>query len=116
MGGDDLAAALAEVTGVLRSVGLRGNRVAVLSCDTDVHAVQRVAVAGHVELRGGGGTDLRVGIHAALDAPDPPRVVIVLTDGHTPWPETPPACRVIAGLVGDDPPRPPPWVETVAIT
>ncbi|MFG2981899.1 VWA-like domain-containing protein [Streptomyces sp. NPDC048258] len=115
MGADDLAAALAEVTGVLREVGVGGNRVAVLACDADVHAVTRVRSAGEVTLAGGGGTDMRVGISAALALPDRPNVVVVLTDGYTPWPDETPSCRLIAALVGADAPAPPAWVETVRV-
>ncbi|GAA2888085.1 VWA-like domain-containing protein [Streptosporangium fragile] len=115
MGEDDLAAALAEVTGVLREVGVRGNRVTVLACDADVHTVSRVTSAEQVELAGGGGTDMRVGVRAALAAPDRPHVVIVLTDGYTPWPEENPSCRLIGALIGHAPPAPPHWVETVRI-
>ncbi|SEG80079.1 Predicted metal-dependent peptidase [Thermomonospora echinospora] len=118
MGEGDLAAALAEVTGVLREVGVRGNRVTVLACDADVHAVSRVASAGQVgqiELGGGGGTDMRVAIAAALAMPDRPQVLIVLTDGFTPWPAETPSCRLIAALIGADPPDPPGWLETVRI-
>ncbi|MFE7098619.1 vWA domain-containing protein [Streptomyces erythrochromogenes] len=115
MGPDDLAAALAEVTGVLREVGVGGNRVAVLACDADVHAVTRVRSAGEVALAGGGGTDMRVGIGAALALPDRPNMVVVLTDGYTPWPDETPSCRLIAALIGEDPPAPPAWVETVRV-
>ncbi|GII57130.1 hypothetical protein Pth03_55190 [Planotetraspora thailandica] len=115
---DDLAAAMAEVTGVLREVGIRGNRVTVLACDADVHAVSRVTDAAQVTLSGGGGTDMRAGIAAALAARDRPSVVIVLTDGHTPWPGEPPSCRVICVLIGaghTGPPDPPAWAETVRV-
>ncbi|MFD8884265.1 VWA-like domain-containing protein [Streptomyces erythrochromogenes] len=115
MGPDDLAAALAEVTGVLREVGVGGNRVAVLACDADVHAVTRVRSAGEVTLAGGGGTDMRVGISAALALPDRPNMVVVLTDGYTPWPDETPSCRLIAALIGEDPPAPPSWVESVRV-
>ncbi|MBB2910847.1 putative metal-dependent peptidase [Streptosporangium becharense] len=115
MGEDDLAAALAEVTGVLREVGVRGDRVSVLACDADVRAVSRVTSAEQVELAGGGGTDMRVGVRAALAARDRPHVVIVLTDGYTPWPEEDPSCRLIGALIGHAPADPPRWVETVRI-
>lgn len=114
MGEDELATALAEITGVLREVGIRGNRVTVLSCDADVHAVRRVASAEQVTLAGGGGTDMRVGIEAAFA--DRPQVIIVLTDGYTPWPAEPASCRVIAGLIGTGQPDPPAWIETIRIT
>ncbi|WP_433152264.1 vWA domain-containing protein [Actinomadura nitritigenes] len=115
MGDDELAAALAEVNGVLREVGVRGDRVSVLACDADVHAVSRVTSAEQVELGGGGGTDMRVGIARALAQRDRPQVVIVLTDGFTPWPAESPSCRLIAALVGDGAPDPPRWVETIRI-
>lgn len=115
MSDNDLAAALAEVAGVLRSVGIRGNRVTVISCDTAVGVAQRVARAEQIELSGGGGTDMRVGIAAALALPQRPDVIVVLTDGETPWPEHPPATRVVAGLIGEHPPQPPDWIESVHI-
>ncbi|MFG2042378.1 VWA-like domain-containing protein [Dactylosporangium sp. NPDC048998] len=116
MSADDLGAALGEVTGVLRAVGIRGNRVTVLACDADVHAVTRVTKADQVQLGGGGGTDMRVGIERARAAPDPPNIIVVLTDGATPWPAEPTGCRLIAGLVGERPPTPPSWIEAIHIT
>ncbi|WP_238015305.1 VWA-like domain-containing protein [Dactylosporangium sp. AC04546] len=116
MGQDDLASALGEVTGVLRAVGIRGNRVTVLACDADVHAVTRVTKAEQVQLAGGGGTDMRVGITRARQGPQKPEIIVVLTDGFTPWPDEPMGCRLIAGLVGADPPAPPGWVEAIHIT
>ncbi|MEU7856313.1 VWA-like domain-containing protein [Nonomuraea sp. NPDC049141] len=115
MGEDDLAAALAEVTGVLREVGVGGNRVTVLACDADVRTAARVTSAQQVNLAGGGGTDMRVGIRAALALPERPGVVIVLTDGFTPWPEAPSSSRLIAALIGTDPPPPPAWVEAIRV-
>lgn len=115
MGEDDLAAALGEVTGVLREVGVRGNRVAVLACDADVQTVARVTSAEQVTLAGGGGTDMVVGINAARALPDRPNIIIVLTDGHTRWPAETPTCRLIAALIGANAPEPPSWVESVRI-
>lgn len=116
MGESEIAAALAEVTGVLREVGIRGNRVTVLACDADVRAVSRVTSAEQITLSGGGGTDMRVGIAAALEVRERPHIVIVLTDGLTPWPDENPSCRIIAALIGPSAPAAPPWVESVRIT
>jgi hypothetical protein len=60
------------------------------------------------------------GIHGAAQLRPRPSVVIVLTDGFTPWPERPPAgIRVIVGLLteGMRPPGwvPPEWARTVLI-
>ncbi|MFJ4841360.1 VWA-like domain-containing protein [Streptomyces sp. NPDC088746] len=116
MGEAEIASALAEVTGVLREVGIRGNWVTVLACDADVRAVTRVTSAEQVTLGGGGGTDMRVGIAAALEGRERPDVIVVLTDGHTPWPDETPACRLVAALIGPTAPAAPPWVETVRVT
>jgi predicted metal-dependent peptidase len=114
MADGQIAAALAEVSGVLRAVGIGGNRVTVLSCDAAVHVVRAVRSIGEVQLAGGGGTDMRVGIEAAL--PSRPHFVIVLTDGYTPWPESPlTSTRVIAGVIGTGAAEPPPWITTIHI-
>ncbi|MEV0395215.1 vWA domain-containing protein [Polymorphospora rubra] len=114
MGDEQLAAALSEVSGVLRAVGIGGNRVTVLSCDAAVHVVQQVHTASQVQLAGGGGTDMRVGVEAALKVR--PHFVIVLTDGGTPWPGEPlESTRIIAGLIGADAPEPPSWITSIHI-
>jgi predicted metal-dependent peptidase len=116
MGDDDLRDAMGEITGVLRAVGIGGNRVTVLACDADVAATSRVTTVDQVVLAGGGGTDMRVGITAALRGPQQPHVIVVLTDGYTPWPDAPlSATRVVAALIGSEAPRPPDWIETVYV-
>jgi len=113
---DQLAEVLAEVDGVLRSVGVRSQGVGVLSCDAAVHTVKRVSSARQVELVGGGGTNMAAGIEEAVQARPRPGVVVVLTDGYTPWPsEAPKGVHVVVGLVGLAPPTPPPWVRAVRI-
>jgi predicted metal-dependent peptidase len=72
----------------------------VLSCDAQVHSVKRVSRASQVELLGGGGTDMGEGITQALALRPRPSIVVVLTDGFTPWPlEAPRAAKVIVGLI-----------------
>ncbi|MFI5843953.1 VWA-like domain-containing protein [Catenuloplanes sp. NPDC051500] len=115
MSDDDLAAAMAEISGVLRQVGVGGNRIAVLACDAAVATTRRIAHVEELELAGGGGTDMRVGIEAAMALPVPPDVVIVLTDGETPWPATPPRARVIAALIGSRAAPPPDWITVVTV-
>lgn len=115
MSDDDLARVLGEVEGVLRGVGVQGQHVRVLSFDTAGHTVQRVAKAADVTLTGGGGTDMRAGIAAALTLRPRPTVVVVLTDGRTGWPTDPPRARVIVGVIGREGPTPPRWARVVRI-
>ena len=116
-----LARALAEVEGILVRAGLRHTRVRVLAVDTNVHAVRRVTRAAQVELAGGGGTDMGAGIAAAASLRPRPSVVIVLTDGFTPWPERPPkGIRVVVGILCEPGASimhfpPPGWARTVRI-
>lgn len=115
-----LARALTEIEAVLTKAGLRQAQVRVLAVDTDVHVVRRVSRAAQVQLAGGGGTDMGAGIESAAELRPRPSVVIVLTDGYTPWPDQPPpGIRVIVGLLteGARPPgwAPPEWARTVVI-
>lgn len=100
MGERELGRVLAEVEGLLSSIGLRSGGIRVLAVDTDVHVARRVSSSRQVDLVGGGGTDMAHGIEAAVNARPRPSVVVVLTDGDTPWPETAPrGVRVIVGLL-----------------
>jgi predicted metal-dependent peptidase len=112
---DLLAASLAEVEGLLRSLGL-ARQVRVLACDTAVGAARRVTSARQVELVGGGGTDMGAGIAAAAALRPRPAVTVVLTDGFTPWPDEPPrGIRVVVGLLGDAAPDGPTWARKVRV-
>jgi predicted metal-dependent peptidase len=125
MTGDLLGRVLAEVEGLLQRVGLRGNNVRVLTCDAQVHSLKRVSRASQIELLGGGGTDMGEGITQALALRPRPTIVVVLTDGFTPWPtETPRGAKVIVGLMENRPgmgrwvhriPAPPSWAKVVRI-
>ena len=114
MGDERLEQVLAEVEGLLRSVGVGG--LAVLSVDTEVHRARRVQQAAQVELVGGGGTDMGAGIAAALARRPRPDVIVVLTDGETPWPHAAPRrVRVVVGLLGERAPAAPRWARSVRI-
>lgn len=87
MSRSDLSAALSEIGGVLKSGGISGDRVTVWACDAETAEPQHIRNLRDVVLTGGGGTDMRIGIAAACKTRPEPQVVIVLTDGDTPWPE-----------------------------
>jgi predicted metal-dependent peptidase len=112
---DLLAAALAEVEGLLRSLGL-ARQVRVLACDTAVGPARRVTSARQVQLVGGGGTDMGAGIAAAAALRPRPAVTVVLTDGFTPWPDRAPrGTRVVVALLGDAAPDGPGWARAVRV-
>ena len=112
---DLLAMVLAEVEGLLRALGLV-RQVRVLACDTVVAPVQRVSSARQVQLIGGGGTDMGAGIDAAAALRPRPAVTVVLTDGYTPWPSSPPkGMRVVVGLLGEHAPNAPSWTRAVRV-
>jgi len=95
-----LAQALAEVGGVLSSVGVARHNLRVVCCDARAYEAQRVLDARDVRLAGGGGTDMGAGLVAATELRPTPDLVVILTDGHTPWPSAPPrGTRVVVGLM-----------------
>ncbi|HML50656.1 MAG TPA: VWA-like domain-containing protein [Propionicimonas sp.] len=112
-----LGKAMGEVEGALRGLGVADPQVTVLACDASVGAVTAVRKATDATLVGGGGTDMRVGIAAASTLRPRPDLIVVLTDGYTPWPELPPpGSAVIAAILGRPGatlPETPPWVARV---
>lgn len=95
-----LDAALTEIHGICARSG--APTTAVISCDAAAYEVQEVRTAAEVDLTGGGGTDMRVGIDAAAALRPAPDIVVVLTDGLTPWPaKAPHGIRLVAVVLGD---------------
>jgi predicted metal-dependent peptidase len=88
----DLKSYLAEVSGIVRAVSIGGG-VQVIACDSKAAPPQLLKSANRIEqlqLVGGGGTDMREGIYAALKTKPNPDVVVIVTDGATPWPDNKP--------------------------
>ncbi|WP_040837160.1 vWA domain-containing protein [Nocardia brevicatena] len=94
----ELGSALLEVAAISRAVGGRRDLVTVLSCDAAARVVHPLCRAEGIPLVGGGGTDLRTGFAKALRSRPRPDVLVVLTDGQTPWPTGRPGCRTVVGL------------------
>lgn len=95
-----LAQALGEVDGVLRSLAVGDGNVTVLAVDAAVQAVSTVRAARDVRLGGGGGTDMELGIQAALETRPRPDLVVLLTDGETGWPHRPTPVPLVAVILG----------------
>jgi predicted metal-dependent peptidase len=119
----ELGSALLEVAAIGRAVGGRRDQVSVLSCDAAAGVAHPLCRAEGIPLIGGGGTDMREGFTTVLSRRPRPDVVVVLTDGETPWPSTQPPCRTVVGLFArrrardddhyDEPP--PSWARVVTI-
>jgi predicted metal-dependent peptidase len=122
----ELGSALLEVASIGRAVGGRRDLVTVLPCDAAARIVHPLCRAEGIPLLGGGGTDMRTGFATALRTTPRPDVVVILTDGQTPWPSAQPACRTVVGLFPRrrqsydenttyEPRRPPDWARVVTI-
>ena len=112
----ELDQALTEINAIITSI-VPGDHIRVLSTDTDVHTDQHIHNTNQITLAGAGGTNMATGIHAA--AKNNPDAIIVITDGWTPWPQTPPpgTRTVIAALTNDytiD--QAPEWIQTIDIS
>ncbi len=111
----ELARCLSEVGRVLLCFRVP---VTLIPCNAVAYESVKVVHKGELArlaLRGDGGTNMIVGIEAALKARQAPFVVLVLTDGYTPWPQQRYGVPVIFGILKwlrtTDPPMPPmlPW-------
>jgi predicted metal-dependent peptidase len=110
-----LSQCLAEVQGVLGGLGVGRRHLRVVCCDATAFEAQRVLQARDVQLLGGGGTDMAAGLAKAVELRPRPDLIIVLTDGFTPWPrEAPKGIKVIVGLM-DPNGAVPDWARTIAI-
>ena len=114
MGDSELDTALNEVDALLQELR---SEVTVLSVDAEVHTIQRIRHANRIQLQGGGGTDMMVGIQAAAMQKQKPNLIVVITDGYTNWdtqrpPKTPP---VIAVLTSKNSETPPAWIHSVRV-
>jgi hypothetical protein len=61
---------------------------------------------------------MRVGIVAAENTRPHPDVIVVFTDGYTPWPDRPTRARLVIGIIGDQrtAAHVPGWATAVLVT
>ena len=90
IGSEQIAEFLSEIDGIVKANGI-SQGVTVIPCDSEIGEIQKLRSRGaitSIRLHGGGGTDMGIGIAAAGQLRPTPKIVIVLTDGYTPWPDT----------------------------
>lgn len=82
--GSRLERALSECEAILKAPGVHGR---FLDCDANVYGkAQEVNSLKQAKIHGGGGTDMDRGVRAAVASQPKPTLIILLTDGETPWP------------------------------
>jgi predicted metal-dependent peptidase len=89
---DALKVALSEVMGILKAVG-NSDGLYIIPCDSEAYPAQLVRTPRDLKqltFPGGGGTDMGAGLSAAVETKPKPDVVVVITDGLTPWPDEKP--------------------------
>ena len=102
----DLGSAVRNIRHIIRSMG-GVESVSYVSCDGEASDVQEARNPNQIKLTGGGGTDMEAGMNALSKGSHRiPDLVLVLTDGETPWPEVTPNrniifCAVILGNCKD---------------
>jgi predicted metal-dependent peptidase len=108
MGESQLTRAVSELAGLTRQLGYGAADLVVACCDAAVHGVTKAFTGTPIELYGGGGTDMGVGLRAFTDRKSAPiDLLFIVSDCRTPWPAERPRFPVVTIRVGDG--APPPW-------
>ena len=113
MGGTQISQALSEVEHVARELGAETK---VYFCESEVAATTKVDRKLREKARGGGGTDMRVGIAAACGDDPKPDLVVVLTDGYTPWPTVAPKVPLVSVVIDGSEEGMPTWMERIILS
>lgn len=118
---NELARIMGEIMGVLESYTIP---ITIIPCDARAYApIELVTTSDLVKLKklpGGGGTNMVLGIEAALQLKPKPDSILVLTDGFTPYPQKLYSTPVLFGILkaknrfSKRPPNPP-WRDDLVI-
>ena len=116
MGTDELVRSVSEAEGIFRSLDPTA-RIRYLACDSKCYGISDVNNIRSLELRGGGGTDMRIGIDEAIAQKEKMDVLVIFTDGYTPWPtKAPKRMKIICCLTGSSVyDKTPSWMKTIHI-
>lgn len=109
-----------ELFGILKSIG-SNSQVEVVGCDTKATGpfrIKRATDIPELELLGGGGTDLRVGIDFILQNLRT-EIVVIASDGETPWHDkNPNSSKTYLALITTESgiKKAPSWVRPIFVT
>ena len=120
MSAADLEAVTSEVVAIAKKLRIRGEDLTITDVDATAYGTKKFTGAKALgEIAGRGGTDMRVGITHALESKPKPTVVVVMTDGDTPWPTQTVRVPVIAVIIGTHRQQViaavPSWIRTVHV-
>ena len=116
MSSADLQRILPEAQSCLRTSAGSAGKVCIV--DARVHSLKPVTDVRKIQFSGRGGTDLRVGFEAISKLRPRPDILVVFTDGYTPWPKcSPRGMKTIVALVGRhcSVGSVPKWAKTIVI-
>jgi predicted metal-dependent peptidase len=89
--------AITEIGSILKHIS---SGVTVITLDAQVHTVQKVFKKSKINPEGGGGTDMRIAYADAEKRKPKPDVMILLTDGETPYPaHAPSGMHCVIGII-----------------
>lgn len=111
----DLGFALGMIGKVLSSFRLRDG-IEVMVGDTEVQSCDVIFDPKKLDCRGGGGTDMRKLLVEAAKLEPKPQLILIATDGYTPWPSTDIGIPVVACLTRESTKRDvPKWIKTIVL-
>lgn len=116
IGNDELAQGMAEVMAAVRT---GTSTCAVTFVDAKVYEptswVNSPGEVKRIEAQGGGGTDMRLCFDHANTLRPKPNLLVIMTDGYTPWPEEEPHQKTIVVLTKNNsgPTTVPDWAKVV---
>lgn len=120
MGADDLGLALGMIRRVLNSFRIRDGIRVVTGDERGQTKEICLSDPRRINLRGGGGTDMARIIAEVMDDKPAPQMVLVCTDGWTPWPAEPigvPLVACLSNRLSEIPEcyQPPGWIVTLEL-
>ena len=120
MDAEDLGLSLGLIRKVLNSFRIRDG-IKVITGDTQGQTKQLcLSDPKRIDLTGGGGTNMARIVAEVLETHPQPQMILICTDGHTPWPTHDPGIPIVACLTN---PRatlpelyqPPSWISIVEL-